>query len=46
LGDRGRLISEFNPSLVYRTSSQDSQGYTEKLCQREGRKEEKGKEGK
>ena len=34
VGGRGRLISEFEASLVYRVSSrfQDSQGYTEKCC--------------
>ena len=31
LGGRGRGISEFKASLVYRVSSKDSQGYTEKL---------------
>jgi hypothetical protein len=32
LGGRGRQISEFEASLVYRVSFQDSQGYTEKPC--------------
>jgi hypothetical protein len=33
LGGRGRRISEFEASLVYRVSSRtDSQGYTEKPC--------------
>jgi hypothetical protein len=33
LGGRGRWISEFEASLVYRVSSiQDSQDYTEKSC--------------
>jgi hypothetical protein len=32
LGGRGRWISEFEASLVYRVSKQDSQGYTEKPC--------------
>jgi hypothetical protein len=30
LGGRGRQISEFEASLVYRVEFQDSQGYTEK----------------
>jgi hypothetical protein len=30
LGGRGRRISEFEASLVYRVEFQDSQGYTEK----------------
>jgi hypothetical protein len=30
LGDRGRWISEFEASLVYRVEFQDNQGYTEK----------------
>jgi hypothetical protein len=29
---RGRCISEFRDSLVYREKLQDSQGYTEKPC--------------
>jgi hypothetical protein len=33
LGGRGRQISEFKASLVYKQSEfQDSQGYTEKPC--------------
>jgi hypothetical protein len=32
LGGRGRQISEFEASLVYRVSFQDSQGCTEKPC--------------
>jgi hypothetical protein len=32
LGDRGRRISEFEASLVYKNEFQDSQGYTEKPC--------------
>jgi hypothetical protein len=32
LGGRGRRISEFEASLVYRIEFQDSQGYTEKPC--------------
>jgi hypothetical protein len=30
LGGRGRRISEFEASLVYKVEFQDSQGYTEK----------------
>jgi hypothetical protein len=32
LGGRGRWISEFKASLVYRMSSGQSQGYIEKPC--------------
>jgi hypothetical protein len=32
LEGRGRQISEFEASLVYRVSSRTSQGYTEKPC--------------
>jgi hypothetical protein len=32
LGGRGRRISEFKASLVYKVKFQDSQGYTEKPC--------------
>jgi hypothetical protein len=32
LGGRGRQISEFEASLVYRVKFQASQGYTEKPC--------------
>jgi hypothetical protein len=32
LGGRGRWISEFKASLVYKIEFQDSQGYTEKPC--------------
>jgi hypothetical protein len=32
LGGRGRWISEFKASLVYRVEFQDSQDYTEKPC--------------
>jgi hypothetical protein len=32
LEGRGRRISEFEASLVYRSEFQDSQGYTEKPC--------------
>ena len=34
MGGRGRQISEFESSLVYRVKFQDSQGYTEKPCLR------------
>jgi hypothetical protein len=39
LGGRGRQISEFEASLVYRVSSRDSQGYTEKPCLGEKKKD-------
>jgi hypothetical protein len=32
LRGRGRRISEFEASLVYRAEFQDNQGYTEKPC--------------
>jgi hypothetical protein len=32
LGGRGRWISEFEASLVYKVEFQDSQGYIEKHC--------------
>jgi hypothetical protein len=32
LGGKGRQISEFEASLVYKSELQDSQGYTEKPC--------------
>jgi hypothetical protein len=32
LGGRGRWISEFEASLVYRVSSRTARGYTEKPC--------------
>jgi hypothetical protein len=32
LGGRGRQVSEFEASLVYKSDFQDSQGYTEKPC--------------
>jgi hypothetical protein len=37
LGGRGRQISEFKASLVYR-EFQDSQGYTEKPCLKKKKK--------
>jgi hypothetical protein len=44
LGGRGRWISEFEASLVYKVSSKDSQGYTEKpSLEKKGRK--KGRKG-
>jgi hypothetical protein len=42
LGGRGRWISEFKASLVYRVEFQGSQGYTEKPClKKKKRKKEK-----
>jgi hypothetical protein len=32
LGGRGKRISEFEASLVYKSEFQDSQSYTEKPC--------------
>jgi hypothetical protein len=32
LGGRGRQISEFEATLVYRVSSRTAEGYTEKPC--------------
>jgi hypothetical protein len=32
LGGRGRRISEFKASLVYKSEFQDSRGYAEKPC--------------
>jgi hypothetical protein len=32
LGGRGRWISEFETSLMYKSKFQDSQGYIEKPC--------------
>jgi hypothetical protein len=46
LEGRGRWISEFEASLVYRVSSrtgQDSQGYPEKPCLEEREKERGGR---
>jgi hypothetical protein len=46
LGGRGRWISEFETSLVYKVRSElhDSQGYTEKPCLKKKKKEKKKKE--
>jgi hypothetical protein len=44
LDGRGRPISEFETSLVYRVSFQDSQGYTEKPCLKNQKKEKRKKE--
>ena len=45
LGSRGRWISEFEDSLVYKdhekSEFQDSQGYTEKPCLKKPKKKEK-----
>jgi hypothetical protein len=43
LGGRGRRISEFKDSLVYRSEFQDSQNYTEKPCLEKAKKERKKK---
>jgi hypothetical protein len=41
LGGRGRWISEFKASLVYRVSSRISQYYTEKPCVEKPKKKKK-----
>jgi hypothetical protein len=44
LGGRGRWISEFEASLVYKviqSEFQDSQGYTEKPCLTKAKKKKK-----
>jgi hypothetical protein len=46
LGGRGKRLSEFKASLVYRVEIQDSQGYTEKKRKEKKRKEKKRKEKK
>jgi hypothetical protein len=46
LGGRGRWISEFEASLVYRVSSRTSQGGTEKPCLGKPKKKEKKKKKK
>ena len=47
LGSRGRWISEFEDSLVYKdhekSEFQDSQGYTEKPCLKKPKKKKKKK---
>jgi hypothetical protein len=40
LEGRGRQISEFEVSLVYRVEFQDSQGYTEKPCLKKQKQKE------
>ena len=40
LGGRGRWISEFEASLIYRVSSRISQDYTEKPCLKKKKKKE------
>ena len=42
-GGRGRRISEFEASLVYKVSFQDSQDYTEKPCLEKPKKKKKKK---
>jgi hypothetical protein len=50
LGGRGRQISVFKASLVYKSEFQDSQGYTEKPCletkQNKTRQNKREREGK
>jgi hypothetical protein len=41
LGGRGRWISEFKASLVYKSEFQDSQGYTKKPCIKQTNKQTK-----
>jgi hypothetical protein len=41
LEGRGRQISEFEASLVYKVSSRTAQGYTEKPCLRKKKKKKK-----
>jgi hypothetical protein len=44
LGGRGRQISEFKASLVYKVSEyQDSQSYTKKHCLKKPKKKKKKK---
>jgi hypothetical protein len=43
---RGRRISEFEASLVYKSEFQDSQGYTEKPCLENKTKQNKTKQNK
>jgi hypothetical protein len=45
-GGRGRRISEFEASLVYKSEFQDSQGYTEKPCLEKPKKKKKTPKGK
>jgi hypothetical protein len=44
LGSRGRRISEFEASLVYKSEFQDSQDYTEKPCLEKPKKNKNKKE--
>jgi Sec-independent protein translocase protein TatA len=46
LGGRGRWISEFKASLVYKSEFQDSQGYTEKPCLKQQQQQQHKKENK
>jgi hypothetical protein len=41
LEGRGRQISEFEASLVYKVSSRTAQGYTEKPCLRKKKKKKR-----
>jgi hypothetical protein len=43
LGGRGRWITEFKASLVYKSEFQDSQVYTEKPCFKKPKKKKKKK---
>jgi hypothetical protein len=43
LGSRGRQISEFEASLVYKVEFQDSQDYTEKPCLKKQNKTKQNK---
>jgi hypothetical protein len=43
LGGKGRRISEFEASPVYRIEFQDSQGYTEKPCLKKRKQNKKTK---
>jgi hypothetical protein len=46
LGGRGRRISEFKASLVYRETSRTAEGYTEKPCLKKTKKKKKERKGK
>jgi hypothetical protein len=43
LGGRGRWISEFEASLIYKVKFQDSKGYTEKPCLKKQNKTKQNK---
>jgi hypothetical protein len=45
LGGRGRQVSEFEASLVYRVSSRTARGYTERPCLKKQNKTKGRKEG-